>query len=648
MAGHRSLEPAVVVRIHPGQSTCGRHTRERHNAPPQVGAVVRVASRASALALALLLGVPVAAPAQVSDAPPDTSAPVPDPGDALSAARAAQARFERRRTRYLPLEYTPSGGNCDEHVGRFCTWYGEGEWFPVPEDEHIVAMRTELLTELDALQAEAPASGWILGQRVWYRSEAGDWAAALEAARRCGDAEGWWCAALEGFALHGSGRYRASEAAFARSLALMDEERRVRWSVLRWPIDDDARELLEDAAEGEARSDADPTLSALLDRLWTLADPLFLLPGNDRRTAHFARWTVVELREDARNPFHISWGDDLAELNVRHGWELGWERSPTRSFTSLDYVIGHKHPEGRDYMPPGSALLDPGGTSEEDLRADRRRPRSLYAPAYAPVLLPMDGQLAVFPRVGGAVVVATHHLPADTTFHADHDHPLPWLEPGDQAGQPDRIGLFLLPVDDRTGRPFGVHRVGSAEGALLLRADEGAYVVSAESWSPSLRRAGRTRRGLRVHGAVEDVATLSDLVLLRPGVDPSSLEEALPNALPRTTLTRHERFTVAWEVAGLGFRPETLEFEISVDRADRSVFRKVGEFLRLADAPRPLGLAWREPAANRPGPTFHAIELDLPPLDAGRYRVRLVLRTAGRSSAERVLEVTVADGPPTR
>ena len=127
-------------------------------------------------------------------------------------------------------------------------------------------------------------------------------------------------------------------------------------------------------------------------------------------------------RRLSRRARHSPWGDDLTQLTVRHGWAVGWERSVARVLASPDDVISHNHPEGRDFMPPGEVLADPARAEREDLLADRRRPRSLYAPAYAPVLLPMDGQIAVFPRVGESIVVASHHLPDDTTFHSDHRH----------------------------------------------------------------------------------------------------------------------------------------------------------------------------------------------------------------------------------
>ncbi len=633
MAGHRSLEPVVVVRIHPGQ--CMSASRRRRGRRARTALTLRLALAAGVLAL------PRPLTAQVVERSGEEPQADFDLSNVVGAAREAQARFERRRVGHLPVSIGSSPGACDEHVGRFCTRYSEGEWYPKPEATEIVEMRAALLTTLDSLQALDPSSDWIFGQRVWYRAEAGDWNGALDAAEACGPVEPWWCSALRGFAHHGSGRYPEAEAAFDEMLSRMEPERAERWSTPRWPLDGEARELLEDEARSAGAS------RPLLARLWALADPLWLVPGNDRRSEHFARWTVTELRDRARNPFLISWGSDLSQLTVRHGWEIGWERSAGRTALDGDDVIGHKHPEGRDYMPRGSALRAPWAATADDLQADRNRPRSLYAPAYAPVLLPMAGQLATFPRVGGAVVVATHPLPPDTTLHADHDHPRPWMDPADQAVLEDRFGLYLMSVEAGQGTPRReVTGQGPAQGALALRVDPGEYVVSAERWSPAGRIAGRLRLGLVVRPAVEDVASLSDLILLRPepgAGGPAVLEDALDRALPGRSLVRGEPFAIGWEVAGLGFRPETLHFELSIEPAGRGLLRRVGDFLRLTQRPRPLGLEWEEPAPGEPGHDFHYLVVDLPDLQVGRYRLVLTLRAPEREEVLSGVEVEILD-----
>lgn len=554
----------------------------------------------------------------------------------VSAARAAQASFERRRIRYLPINLDSFGGDCDEIIGRICTTYSEGEWYPVPEDDEIVRLRTRLLQRLDSMQILAPESDWILGQRVWYRAEAGDAEEALSVATQCGGARPWWCQALRGFALQGLGEYHAALRAFEAALEGMDPEQAMTWRVPRWSVDSKARELLDAVAEQPA------VRQALIDRIWTLADPLYLAPGNDRLTEHYARWTASGMRSGARNPFLLPWGSDLEQLTVRNGWEMGWERRPRRGFVPDDDAVGHQHPEGRDFMPPGAALERPAEISVDHLRADRTSPRSLYAPVYAPVLLPMEGQVALFPRGEETVVVATYFLPEDTTFHAEHGHPLPWMEHGPYADTPDQVGLFASQPDGSSIER--AVRSGSTDGTLMVTVPTGPLIISAESWAPGRRRAGRVRIGRPERRALEDLATLSDLLLLTPATyDPERLEDVLTHALPRAEIRRHQPFAIAWEVAGLGFRAETLRFRVSVERTDRSVLSRIGGFLGLSDRPQPLELSWSEPSPDRPGHDFHYLVLDLPPLDPGRYEVRLALSTADRSDAVTAVGFRVLD-----
>lgn len=595
---------------------------------------------AGRLLRACLVGVAVLVPVRSSGQPaPDTpvaSAPRADSAEVEERARQAQRRFEARRVRLLPPSYEGLGGRCDEVVGRICIRFGEGEWYPVPEDPEITRMRLELLLELDSLQALAPSSGWIMGQRVWYRANWDEWPEALRTARACGAVDRWWCLALEGFALHGQGRYTESLRVFQEAFFHMDGVRAARWRVPHWSVDGRAQDILGTAAAspfGTARE---------LEWLWMLADPLFLVEGNDRQTAHYARWTVTELRGRARNPFLISWGEDLTQLTVRHGWQMGWERVPSQTFGNDDTVVGHDHPLGRDYMPPGAVLAAPAEATAQELVPRVRAPRSLYAPRYAPVLLPMDAQVGVFPRGETMVVVASHFLPQDTTFHAEHDHPLPWMEPGEQEGLEDRAGLFAVPLHGDAGTRSR-ELFGRTEGASFLVLPRGDYVVSTESWSPSRMRAGRQRLGVKAREAPPDVATLSDVILLRPGErEPATLEEAVDLLLRGKEIRPRERFAIGWEVSGLGFRPETLAFEVSVERVGRGVLSRIGDFFGIGSPPSPIVLSWDEPGPDRPTHLFRYLELELPDLEVGEYEIRLAVRTEGRSDAVRLRRFTVA------
>ncbi len=435
-----------------------------------------------ALAVLAMLADAVPAPVAAQVVGRD-EAPLPevvDSADVHGRARREQANFERRRHRLLPyaLGAARGGDRCDEIVGRFCLWFDEGEEKPIVEPEGVAPIRDELLAYLDSVQALTPADGWVLGQRVWYRGEAGRWGEALDNARACGPVEGWWCAALEGLALHGMGRFEDAERAFDRALATMDPEEAARWRAPGRVLRSGARDVLDDAAEEEREG--------IRSRLWTLADPSYLVPGNDRKTEHYARWTVAAIRKDARNPHQIRWGSDMDQLLLRFGWEVGWERIRGLRLDESG-VVGHQHPAGREYMPGEEAMRDPAEAPREAFQPGWERPRALYTPAYAPVILPMDGQIAAFPRGDRLVVVATTFVPPDTTLHAGDDGPRPWMDPGDQADLPDRAGIFLVPVAGR-----GPH-AGSYAGRSGRR--------------PSRRRGsggrlGRLRRVVEPAGAV--------------------------------------------------------------------------------------------------------------------------------------------------
>ena len=112
---------------------------------------------------------------------------------------------------------------------------------------------------------------WLLGQRVWYRAEGGDWESALEVARDCGLAPSWWCKALEGLALHGLGRYEDSATAFNQALVGMEPGVAVNWRIPDRAVDSEARNFLR-----RYQNLGDDSLAVGLNRLWMMADPLYL------------------------------------------------------------------------------------------------------------------------------------------------------------------------------------------------------------------------------------------------------------------------------------------------------------------------------------------------------------------------------------
>ena len=305
MAAQRSLESLVQVRALGGQY--GRKEGAHLGIPtPTLVAISLLVF--STPGLAGQAGVPSVAVREV-----------PDSSDVVSRAREAQSRFERFRRRTLPSTWGSWGSYCDERVGRMCMRYDEGDWQMEPEPAAITQAREDLLGELFLAAMMIPGDPWILGQRVRYLSEAERWEEAERLARGCSLSDPGWCDALLGLSLHGARRYVEAEVAFERALEAMDPGEAGRWR--------DPSVLLQDHGDVLRNPEVPEQADALVARAWLLSDPLLLQDGNDRLTEHYSRYTVARLRADTRTTYGMPWGQDLEELLVRYGWEVGWERT---------------------------------------------------------------------------------------------------------------------------------------------------------------------------------------------------------------------------------------------------------------------------------------------------------------------------------
>ncbi|NIP59651.1 MAG: hypothetical protein GWM92_15100, partial [Gemmatimonadetes bacterium] len=192
---------------------------------------------------------------------------------------------------------------------------------------------------------------------------------------------------------------------------------------------------------------------------------------------------------------------------VRYGSELGWERTrPSAASLAQAAVVGHHHPESRQYVPPGEVFADPTGVAAEGWSLETERPRSAYAPSYAPRMAALPFQVGRFRRGDTLVVAAGFALPDSTPSRiapaapgrthspSARGFPNPSPEsPGLPSGPPE-AGLILLSSD---GSRVARARVrGRSSGAAAVRAPAGRYLASVEVWSPGDARAARGRQGV--------------------------------------------------------------------------------------------------------------------------------------------------------
>jgi hypothetical protein len=512
----------------------------------------------------------------------------------------AQAAFERARVARLPWSRERAFGPCDEIVGRFCYRHEAGADRPIPpEPEGVAAARDSLLAVLDAAAGRNPADGWTAGQRVRYRIEAGRPAEAIAVAMECG-AEPWWCAALEGAARHAAEDFAAAERAFDRALGAMPADERERWTDVAPILDADSRRIWRGLGPG-ARE-------AFARQLWWAADPLWSVPGNERRTEHLARHVWDRMQEDAASAYDVSWGADLRELLVRYGWPAWWERVRTDvgrlGGSGRPGVVAHDPPGAKRFVPALAAIADPAVAGAAEWPLGDPTPPATYAPSYAPRFLSLEPQIARFRREDGAVVAVG------------------WAPPRESPEAEARSFALDVLASEGPDRPFVAENVSATAdgGSLGIAVPWPRAVLSLEARGAQF--AGRWRAGIELSGARSRLPAISDLLLLAsPAVLPGSLEEAIPRARGSALAASGERLGVFWEA----YPPEeAVEEPVAIALAIRG---------READ---PGALRWSEtfPPGARVVP--RAVALQLPALPPGDYVLQVEIAWP-RAGARRAL-----------
>jgi hypothetical protein len=541
-------------------------------------------------------------------------AAAPDSASLRAEAVRAQAAFERERVRRLPWAWQGASGSCDEVIGRFCYWHeddGGAPWRPPPEDPAVAAARAELIAQLAFAAGALPGDGWILGQRVRYLVEAGrhgEAAAAARAARAFpgAPAASAWPRALEGYALHAAHDFAAAEGAFDAMLEGLPAGERERWT--------NVALLLEPPLARQWRRLDAAARASFAQRLWWLADPLWSVTVNERRTEHFARVVTDRLQEDARSPYDVAWGADLRELTLRYGWPVGWERARSRSGTlgnsARPGVVAHDPPGAHHFFPPAEVFAGPHDAPPGAWPLAVERPRSAYAPSYADSFVELAHQLAVFRRGDRAVVAA--------------------------AWEREERGDAAIVVWAGPGGSPAIARAPGGGRAQMVEAPWSPAVVSVEARAG--RRAARARYGLPLPSPPPLV---SDLLLLAPGAPlPASLDEALAVARATERVHPRERVGLYFELyppAGAG------EARITVTVRDdrRGVVRRLAGILVVGGPRRATALSWSEPLPAGVTILPRAVAVSLPDLPRGRHSVVVAVEVpAGvTATAERFLDV---------
>jgi hypothetical protein len=482
-----------------------------------------------------------------------TPAP-PPPADSVNllrrAARRAEAAFERIARQRAPLTFASYGGRCDEIVGRFCLTYDSRDLpEPAPEAEPVVLARRQAIEALRQAFSYAPESFEVTGPLVRYLVEDERAGEAVSAARAylALSNDTTWGALLLGFALHAAAEDTAATRWLELGVSRLPERERAHIENVSW--------LLAHDENREYRRLDDELRRSYHDAYWTLSNPLFLLPGNDRRNEHLARhvWSRIL----ARAPVVVDavrWGSDLEQLTVRYGTPRSRQRAmgprPGES-TMIERYDAANLPYTPERLQRAGLPTTPEPGEAWEL--ENPRARSGYSSVALRQLQPLDHQLTRFPDGDEVVIRVDAAVVLDTVAAAAHD-----TVPAD--ARTVRAGLFLL--DSLYSFVHGETREYPATGDTIrthFRAivAPGRYVYSAEAFEPA------TRLGARARYAVDaermDGVRLSDILVSEPFSGdslPRTREDGQLRPLASLTVDATDTIGIYAEASGLAAGPD--------------------------------------------------------------------------------------------
>lgn len=555
---------------------------------------------------ALALTLPLLLSAQFTD----SAASSLDPRD---VGQRAQQRFETFRRANLPAHRGRSSNRCEERVGRFCYWYDEVSPPPEPENLSVTTARAQLIATLDSLGRALPSDEWLAGQRVRYLDEAGRNREALTAATEC-ESYGWWCIALRGFALHQLGRYPEAELRWDSTLVTMPASLRCLWHDVGLYLDEDSRRQYARNGCGTAQRDS------LTARIWWLARPRYSMRGNDARSEHFARLTYAEFLRAAPSAYMFGFDEDERELLLRFGWARAWSRGPEMPMgmpgERVMNIVGHDPTPAYRYIPPNYVLNAPLTSDSTDWAVQLPPVVARYQPPYAKRLFMLEHQQALFRRGDTALVLLAYDV----------------RKIAQRGSAPLEAGLVATP-GSLASPGLALQSDAPARGTLIARAPWGPLLMSAEVAAPDSSVLARARYGIRPPLATGARVSLSDLLFYEPfGEFPTTVEQALPHAIPTQRIPRGQKLGVFWETYGTDPAGEVITISLTVvpETEEAGALRRAARALRLSRESAPVSIGAQDVSARGSTRTARALELDISTLRPGDYLVQLEVGVAGQ------------------
>jgi len=173
---------------------------------------------------------------------------------------------------------------CDEQVGRYCLIYDRGIMETLPgEPEQVTKARNRVIVAFQKAVTAWPSDSTLVAPLIRYLVEADRGAEAVEISQhfKAVTTDKVWAMFLLGFAQHGARDDAAADETFARALHDALPNERQEMHDVTFILSRDEREKYQ-ALPG-------PQRARYLERLWRLADPLYLTPGNESLVEHLSR-----------------------------------------------------------------------------------------------------------------------------------------------------------------------------------------------------------------------------------------------------------------------------------------------------------------------------------------------------------------------
>ena len=529
--------------------------------------------------------------------------------------------------------------HCGHQIGRYCYGadnggliFGGRNTLPVEfmfadfsvmriKRRAMARLYSDVIRALDRAQDAAPGDRWIMGQRVLQRVERAELDDAARVADRC-RSDRWWCAALVGYTKHLLGLDVIADSAFDVALATMPERMRCEWEDLGRLVEGDGQRGWYTGLDCAGRIAVNRTI-------WWLADPLYLQPGNERRTAHYFRVVHAALSRDgeARLKPHVETIPD-EQWRLPHGpsFESALIRLGIPAFMALgagsEPMIGSSAPKvprlilqyrspSYHFIPSLSAARAPLSARADDWDPFAENPAEQVWLRSGSFSQP-DYQLAWFRRGDSARVVATLDIPRDTL-----------LTTAALVGG----GLVLSSSASESPR-IATEPIPTSAWTFAANAPADSVIVSLEAMAPGVG-SGRVRLASGPPPMPAQRVSLSDvLVLDSPDSLPSNLDQATRRAARTTRLPRGGSIGLYWELYGLR-AGDTSAVTLAVI-AQPSRMERIARRLGFGERSDRTLVGWTEVHSGPDGITGRSLALDLRTLAGGDYVIELEVAVLGQ------------------